>query len=48
MVMTPFDNCFSAGMCLRIEMRYMPTGNVLQVFLDMLLDIMRNRVGGVM
>ena len=32
MVMTPFDNCFSAGMCLRIEMRYMPTGSVLQVF----------------
>ena len=33
-VMTPFDNCFSAGMCLRIEMRYMPTGSVLQVFLQ--------------
>ena len=32
MVMTPFDNYFSAGMCLRIEMRYMPTGSVLQVF----------------
>ena len=34
MVMTPFGNCFSAGMCLRIEMRYMPTGSVLQVFLQ--------------
>ena len=34
MVMTPFDNCFSAGMCLRIEKRYMPTGSVLQVFLQ--------------
>ena len=34
MVMTPFDNCFSAGMCLRFEMRYMPTGSVLQVFLQ--------------
>ena len=27
-----FGNCFSAGMCLKIEMRYMPTGSVLQVF----------------
>ena len=26
--------CFSAGMCLRIEMRYMPTGSDLQVFLQ--------------
>ena len=34
MVMTPFGNCFSAGMCFRIEMRYMPTGSVLQVFLQ--------------
>ena len=34
MVMTPFGNCFSTGMCLRIEMRYMPTGSVLQVFLQ--------------
>ena len=30
--MTPFGNCFSAGMCLKIEMRYMPTGSVLLVF----------------
>ena len=29
-----FGNCFSAGLCLRIEMRYMPTGSVLQVFLQ--------------
>ena len=34
MVMTPFDNCFSVGKCLRTEMRYMPTGSVLQVFLQ--------------
>ena len=45
------DYCFSAGMYLRIEMRYMPTGGALQVFLQnvtMLLLSMRNRVGGVM
>ena len=36
MVITPFDNCFSASvfMCLRIEMRYMPTGSVFEVFLQ--------------
>ena len=34
MVMTPFNNCFPAGMYLRIEMRYMPTGSVVQVFLQ--------------
>ena len=34
MVMTSFGNCFSAGICLRIEMKYMPTGSVLQVFLQ--------------
>ena len=56
MVMTPFDNCFSAGMCLRIEMRYMPTGGVfagISPECDMLLVItlllsMKNRVGWVM
>ena len=53
--MTPFDNCFSAGMCLRIEIRYMPTGSVLQVFLQNVICCsslcflsMGNQVGGVM
>ena len=31
MVMAPFGNCFSAGMCMRIEMKYMSTGSGLQV-----------------
>ena len=32
--MTTFDNCFSAGICLRIVMIYISTGSVLQIFLQ--------------